>query len=149
MSMSKFKADTCSLKLRPSLLIDGDEYPLATGHKKIDQLLEMRLRADATNVRGILEYSLYKVHDIHFQFQQFILTISREDGKSLNHEDGRHIDLDIIDPDDAGPDTWMECDITILSDEDDLPSDLAGKSIELIVRVEALESQNGEIVYKP
>ena len=70
---------TYILKLRPSLLIDGVEHPLATGHNRIDDLVEKRLVADKTNVRGIFMHSDYIVHDLIFKWQQFLLTISRED----------------------------------------------------------------------
>lgn len=145
----RFLSEYSVLKLRPSLLIDGEECPLKTGNTQVDQLVEQRLNADVTNVRGIFEFSSYIVHDIQFKEQKFILTISKEDGRSLDAEDGRFIDLDIVDPDDAGPDTWMESDISILNDTDDLPDRLIGKSIELIVRVDTLETNNGALIYKP
>jgi len=98
------------LKLRPSLLIDNEEYPISTGYKHIDELLQNRLLLDKTDVRGIFEYSDYKVYDLYYkkEDQRFVVTLSRSDGTELTHADGIIIDNQIVDPDDAGPDTWME-----------------------------------------
>jgi len=141
------------LKLRPSLLIDYKEHPLITGHKRIDDIVENRLLEDKTNVRGIIHGDHHnisiRVHDLHYVSPLFILKICRNDEKPLVYEDAEIIDLNIVDPDDAGPDTWMEEDIIILDDNDDLPEHLIGKSIELIVRVESLETLNGDLIYRP
>lgn len=108
---------TLEVKLEPFLINDDYLDGISTFTPKYDRLIKQRIADDYTHVKGIFTY-YYKVVDYVWKDPYIIVTLQPKSGKRFAKNELIKIRDEIVDPDNVGPDTWMEGDITILSEDE-------------------------------
>jgi hypothetical protein len=125
-SFFQSKKKEIEVHLHPYLMIgDREQDYFYTGDEKIDniatKIIKDRIRKDYTYVKSILSYE-YDIKKYRYDDKknEIILTITQKSKSKRNYfnkEDLENI-IDIVDPYNTGPDTWMEGNIVILSYDD-------------------------------
>jgi hypothetical protein len=131
--------NTLVVKLHPFLIQDGNDFQdnISTGSKKYDDLIKNRIAADYTNIKSIFSY-YYDVIGYKFDGIYVYVLLAPKKGKRFGINELEKISKEVVDPYDVGPDTWMEGDITILSQDEASKTKLfkgTDSSIELGVEV--------------
>jgi hypothetical protein len=111
--------DTLVVKLSPFLIRNGNDFQtgISTGTKIYDDLIQFRIANDYTNIKSIFTND-YQVIDYNFDGQFVYITLVPLEVKQFRPNEIHKISEEIVDPNNIGPDTWMERDIVILSEEE-------------------------------
>ena len=98
----------------------GDTQSVGSLSKQIRAVVEQRIHDDSTGIKGIVEYQLEQWGNAVLSYTyEPPDTVRLELREPITKAQRDYLGGGVVDPDNVGPDTWMEGDITILQPFED------------------------------